>query len=182
MYFRSLRSLSGYRLKGLSRFVEDGDQALWIIGNSFRSCRVPRDGQWPVLAKHTHSRFNMKVVVTGASGLLGRAVKSEFTKTGHQGNSIPQSIRCHGYIANWRVWLVIGTALSRAGKDGLVKVQETHFNRSHFWIISSNAANLLQIARFDRFWCHATVYATRKTRCCSSLRSWATTWRCREKP
>ncbi|KAG2220135.1 hypothetical protein INT45_006163 [Circinella minor] len=43
----------------------------------------------------------MKVIITGASGLLGRAVTHEFKKAGHE---------------------VVGTALSRADKAGLIKL------------------------------------------------------------
>ncbi|KAI9278765.1 hypothetical protein BDA99DRAFT_493100 [Phascolomyces articulosus] len=46
----------------------------------------------------------MKVIITGASGLLGRAVAQKFKKDGHE---------------------VVGTALSRADKAGLVKLDLT---------------------------------------------------------
>ena len=65
----------------------------------------------------------MRVLVTGASGLLGRAVYQQFKKNGHEGKLVlhyrPLSLHYLNEVNFWRI--VIGIAHSRA-KGDLYKV------------------------------------------------------------
>ena len=78
----------------------------------------------------------MKVIITGASGLLGRAVTQEFTKAGHEGQKRNKKVTQWFFLKGFTnanelpffffllLYKFVGTALSRANKAGLVKVMK----------------------------------------------------------
>lgn len=122
----------------------------------------------------------MKVVVTGASGLLGRAVKAEFTKTGHEGN-IPGDSRCIQQTFHKSLNVFSHWHCSEPGRQGWLG-QGNKFTLYTGWTTRLTSRYIVETARFDRFQCCARVHAKRKTKRSSSLRRWATTGCRREGP